>query len=519
MMELVMKSMHLNRQKGKIVTQITLENDFNVSDQKPDVSDIVTENHFIIIDSLKLGSGKAEISGRLSVQALYIADGERQSVWNMEMNIPFLEPVNMDMLSDGDTVRADYTIDNVKVSVINSRKISVKALVTFTLEAESIYDMEVAIEPEMADSAEYIKKQLKIMQIVMKKRDVFRIKEEVDLSGGKPNIKEIIWRNIDIRNCQTKLMEDKVSINGELSMFLIYTPEEDEMPAQWMDTIINFNGVIDAEGCNEDMIHDITVTPAEINVDIKPDYDGEQRIFEVDAVLNLDMRIYDEDSVDILEDIYSPSIDLITEKKQACGENLVMKNVSKCRVSERVTLDDNKGRIIQICNTSGNVCIDNIVPTDDGINIDGVVEVKNLYISGSDNTPFCVAEAVIPFSHKADVKGMNSEMIYNVNARLEQLNSVMTSENEIEVKAVISMDITVCNRIDEPVITAIEEREPDINKIKNMPGIVIYNVKNGDNLWSVAKEFHTTVDSIKEENALHSDRINAGDSLLIVKSL
>lgn len=254
MMELVMKSMHLNRQKGKIVTQITLENDFNVSDQKPDVSDIVTENHFIIIDSLKLGSGKAEISGRLSVQALYIADGERQSVWNMEMNIPFLEPVNMDMLSDGDTVRADYTIDNVKVSVINSRKISVKALVTFTLEAESIYDMEVAIEPEMADSAEYIKKQLKIMQIVMKKRDVFRIKEEVDLSGGKPNIKEIIWRNIDIRNCQTKLMEDKVSINGELSMFLIYTPEEDEMPAQWMDTIINFNGVIDAEGCNEDMI-------------------------------------------------------------------------------------------------------------------------------------------------------------------------------------------------------------------------------------------------------------------------
>ena len=51
-------------------------------------------------------------------------------------------------------------------------------------------------------------------------------------------------------------------------------PEEEGMHAQWMDTVINFSGVIDAEGCNEDMIQDIMITPAEINIDIKPDYDG-----------------------------------------------------------------------------------------------------------------------------------------------------------------------------------------------------------------------------------------------------
>lgn len=520
-MELVTKNVHLNKQKGKVVTQITLENDFNVSDQKPDVDDIITDNHYIKVDTLKILNGKAEITGRLSVQALYVSHDDSQPVWEMEMEIPFMEPVNMDMLIDGDTVRADYEIDNVKVSVINSRKISVKAVVTFTLEAESIYDMEIAVEPEDTEKAEYMKKQLKIMQIVMKKRDVFRIKEEVDVSGGKPNIKNILWRNIGIRNCQTKLMEDKVSLSGELVLFIIYLPEEENMPVQWIDSVINFNGIIDAEGCNEEMIHDINVNLAEMNVDIKPDYDGEQRIFEVDAVLNLDMRIFEEDSIDVLDDVYSPSVDLIPDRRIASGESLVMKNMSKCRVSEKVGVDAQKGRILQICNTFGKVCIDNIVPSEDGINIDGAVEVKILYISGNDDMPFCSSEAVIPFSHKADIKGMNMDMEYSIKNSLEQLSSIMTSENEVEVKAVISMDITVMNKVDESVITAVNEQEIDINKIKDMPGIIIYNVKKGDSLWSIAKRFHTSVDSLKSINGISGDgsSMKSGESLLVIKSV
>lgn len=519
-MELVTKNVHLNKQKGNVVTQITLENDFNVSDQKPDVNELITNHHHMKVDELKILNGKAEINGRLSVQILYVSHDSEQPVWEMEMEIPFSEPVNMDMLQDGDTVRADYEIDNVKVSVINSRKISVKALVTFTLEAETIYDMEMAVEPEDETAAEYVKKQLKIMQIVMKKRDVFRIKEEVDVSGGKPNIRNILWKNIGIRNCQTKLMEDKVNLSGELSLFIIYLPEEENVPVQWIDSVINFSGIIEAEGCNEEMIQDINVSLAEMNVDIKPDYDGEQRIFEVDAVLNLDMRIYEEDSIDILDDVYSPSIDLIPERKIAGGESLVMKNMSKCRVSEKVSVDANKGRILQICNTSGKVCIDNIMPDADGIRIDGAVEVKILYISGNDEMPFCSSEAVIPFSHKADIKDMNMDMEYSVKHCLEQLSSIMTSENEVEVKAVISMDITVLNKVDESVITSVKEQEIDVNKIKDMPGIIIYNVKKGDTLWSIAKKFHTSVDSLKSVNDIHGEKgIKNGESMLVIKSV
>lgn len=522
-MELIKKSVHLNKKKGEVTTQITLENDFNVSDQKPDVDEVITDNCDLKIESVKILNGKTEIKGKLVVSALYVSPDGSQPVWDMTMEIPFSEPVNMDMLEDGDTVKLDYKIENVKVNVINSRKISVKAIITFMLAAETIYDMDIAVAPDEDENVEYIKKQLKIMQIIMKKKDVFRIKEEIDIAQGKPNINCLLWKNAEIRNYQTKLMDNKINLSGELVLFTIYQPEDENMPVQWIDSVISFGGIIDAEGCNEEMIQDISVSLAEMNIDIKPDYDGEQRIFEVDAVLDLDIRVYEEDSIDILDDVYSSYSDLVPIRENACGESLIMKNISKCKVTDKIKIDTEKNapdsRILQVCNTTGKLCVDSVTPYDDGLEVEGAIEVQMLYISSDDKRSFCSAKGVIPFTCNADIKGMDSNSTYNVSYLLEQLTHSMTGDNEAEIKAVISMDISARNKVDESVIVGVEEKEMDMDKIKRMPGIIIYNVQKGDSLWSIAKQFHTSVTSLKEINNIHGDSIKMGESMLVVKQL
>ena len=42
-MELIKKYIHMNREKGKAVTQITLDDDFNLPDTKPDLIRIILE--------------------------------------------------------------------------------------------------------------------------------------------------------------------------------------------------------------------------------------------------------------------------------------------------------------------------------------------------------------------------------------------------------------------------------------------------------------------------------------------
>ena len=53
MMELVKKEIHMNQMKGKIVTQMTLDEDFNVPDTKPDVSRIILSQGDVVLEAVK----------------------------------------------------------------------------------------------------------------------------------------------------------------------------------------------------------------------------------------------------------------------------------------------------------------------------------------------------------------------------------------------------------------------------------------------------------------------------------
>lgn len=47
---------------------------------------------------------------------------------------------------------------------------------------------------------------------------------------------------------------------------------------------------------------------------------------------------------------------------------------------------------------------------------------------------------------------------------------------------------------------------------------LIYKVKSGDSLWDIAKEYNTTVATLKKINNLTSDKLTVNQQLFIPKS-
>ncbi len=47
---------------------------------------------------------------------------------------------------------------------------------------------------------------------------------------------------------------------------------------------------------------------------------------------------------------------------------------------------------------------------------------------------------------------------------------------------------------------------------------ILYKVKSGDSLWNIAKEYNTTVDTLKSVNNLTSDKLSINQQLLIPKN-
>ena len=68
-------------------------------------------------------------------------------------------------------------------------------------------------------------------------------------------------------------------------------------------------------------------------------------------------------------------------------------------------------------------------------------------------------------------------------------------------------------------IDEVAEEELDFVKLQQYPGIMGYIVKDGDSMWKIAKENHTTVENILETNELTGQDLKIGEKLLIVKAL
>ena len=62
-MELLKRNIHMDRVRAEAVTQITLEDDVNVSENKPDVSALNLEKAEVIIEEIKPGTDTVTVRG------------------------------------------------------------------------------------------------------------------------------------------------------------------------------------------------------------------------------------------------------------------------------------------------------------------------------------------------------------------------------------------------------------------------------------------------------------------------
>ena len=142
-------------------------------------------------------------------------------------------------------------------------------------------------------------------KLLFDKRDICRVKGEMPLAVSKPNIHQLLWENIVLKNQEVRLLEGKVQVRGELAVFCLYTGEEQHVPIQHVEWEIPFTGEVDCPECREGMIGCVKVRTGFCQVEVKPDEDGEERILCLEAILELDMKGYEEEKITLLEDIYS----------------------------------------------------------------------------------------------------------------------------------------------------------------------------------------------------------------------
>lgn len=516
-MELLKKNIHMMHEKNRAVSQVTLEEDCNVPDTHADVERIIQHNAAVKIEEIQVGTDKVTISGQLQICVLYIADTPEHQIHRLDTKISFLENQNLEGVAPGDNVHMKWETEDVSVSMINSRKLSIRALLSFTSFIEEVYDVSAAVELHGMPEVSIRTKELELLQLTVQKRDILRIKDEITVPSNKPNIAKVLWESVQLRGTDTRVMDGQLDVKGELFVFVLYEGDDENATKQWLETAMPFQGSVECAGCTPDMISQIDTVLTGSSLEVLEDYDGERRLLQLEAVLELDVKLYEEEQVQILEDIYSPVKELVPVREEQVYESLLMKNFSKVRASDRIRLGASQPRMLQTCSGRGEVKIDDAVITEEGIAVEGAVFVSILYVSSDDKTPYSVLEGAVPIQQVIEINDMTPECRFTLQTSLEQLSVTMIDSEEVEVKVSVNLNAFAVRVHSEKCIVDVEERELDLKKLQELPGMVGYVVKTEDSLWDISKRYCTTPENICRLNGIEEKDVVPGTKLIILK--
>lgn len=517
-MKLIKENINMSRIVCNTASQLYINEEMVVSEVNQPVESVIKEVGNAVVDAVKVRDDQINVEGTLNYAVLYIGE-ETGMVQGLQGDIPFEETIRMPGIKDGDDAYVRATVDSISVKKVNSKKILVKAEITVYATAEEIVSEEAAVDVENGEQVSVLKKKIEALSLVTDKKDTFRIKDEISVPAGKSSIYKVVWKDVKVKNVTTKLIDRMMHIGGEIYVFIMYIPDDDNMPQQWHETTLSFGGTIDIPEVSEEMVSYVNVELQNATLELLTNEIGESREISVDVLLKLNIKAYEEKEMEILSDVYSPYTNLVPVNSKGVYHKLLVKNSSRSKNVIKLAVEQNKGNVLQICNSGADIKIDSITVSDNGLIAEGKIKAYVLYVSSDDKEPVCTAWQEVDFTHKIDAEGITKEDEYYINWRVEQVTANMVSTEEIEIKAVIIMEAIVFKNCEEDIISEIEEEPLDMEAISQMPTVKGHVVQPGETLWDLAKNNYTTMEKIKLVNNLKDDQIKKGDRLLIVKAV
>lgn len=513
-MELEKKQFQMKKKGKPVESQFVVDADVNVPDSRDDMRRILLSEGTVRPADVRVSDHSIRVDGRICYHMLYETEGKETKISSVDGEIPFEETIYVE-----EDALSSYVIDQLRMdfqtTMIHSRKLNVKAVIEIKLTPESVQEEEITVD--VRDEVAILKKkrEIPLLQLVTSKTDTYRIKEEITIPGTKEAAAEILWCDVTAGKTDTRIGDGELIVDGELSVFCFY--ESPDGQPDWIEARVPYEGRISCMGAESHMYHFTKTQLCDITPDVRPDDDGEMRCVGIEATLKAEIAVYEEETVSFLEDLYSLQGNCKTQMRTVCYEEPVMQNHSKCRVSQQLTLPEIQDDILQICHCSGNVQVERMLMTGEGILVEGVLYISFLYVKANDTMPFDVWQGMVPFFHMIAANDTDKSVCYDISTALEQLSISLLGGDGVEVKAVLAFHGLLRKELTTETIDFLEIEEEQPDELKKQPGIVGYVVKEGDSLWSLAKRWHTTMDYIREINQMNEENIKPGQRILIFK--
>ena len=536
-MRLEKKNIHMNKIVKSETVIFFVSREERIMDADNEIENIINQKEIVTTDGVVTRENQITVNGTINYNILYYPKNS-EMVCGEEKEINFEENIKLMGINSEDNANVTMEVLSSSIKPVDGKNYIYKIQLKAYIIVEKIEDLDIATAIDTDSQGENYennfakensgknnvedimtkKRNIDSLAIIADKTDTFRVSEQIEVPHGKPPIGTIVWSDIRIKNQNIKTMEGSIIINGQLSVFIIYIPEMENMPEQWLEQTIDFNGQLEMSEATEDVVSYIELWLNNVNVQPEINQDNEMRNLSVSALLKLNAKLYKETSIKVIEDVYKPGANLVPVMESKTYQKLLVKNASRTKEVVKMKIDKTKGQLLQICNSQAEIKIENILVRDNSLKAIGKIKTCIIYISSDDRHPICCQCRESNFEHGIDAEGIEGNDEYFLNWKVEQVNANMLNADEVEIKAVIALEAIVFKKVEQNFVTEINQEPVDMEALNSAPVLKGYIVQKGDTLWKLAKENYTTIEKIMTVNNLENEAIKKGDRLLIIKS-
>ena len=508
-MELELKTTHLDGfdiGAEQILTQEETA-DTIVPDYCPDIARIIDTEGKVFLHSRELRDGKGEVSGTVRVTVLYTPDGE-SGIRTLEFAMPFSAETDGRAMNECVFLSAVAEIESLETRSLNPRKVFTRCKVILRLTGYRKQPLNISSDivavPELCLEKKQDLQHISMLTQLVEKD--FTFSDELEFSPGKEGAAEILISRTSAFVNESKIVGNKLILKGLFRIDLLYRSVSGrccsttgELPFSQIMEIGNLNGEATASV-------QLQFTGTDFQVSGSGDQDGHR--ISVTFYLHAVALLRQEHTIPLLKDMYSTSYDLTYDADPVVlieRADMISRRQTLREVLEVGVIADSLLSISAACSsvTAGREGDHSVLRTS--------VTIRALYLDEG-GAPLVAERCVDAVCH------LDLPIDCQINARAYCPEEVQGSlgDRGIEARFPVEFQLQLTARKKNISITAVKLLSDQPKDLSGAPSLVLKGMGVGENLWTLAKQHHTTMADILSANGLSGEDDIPCDRLLLI---
>ena len=469
----------------------TIDADFVLPDYCPEIMRLVKCTYNVEVDRRDLSENKLNVEGHVRFCLLYLSE-EDVMLNTFTHVVDFGKTIELPPEMTGTMLDVECTGDYITTRATGKRTITLQGAVHIEVNGRGIAKLDIPADFDMPG--------------LQKKQEHYEINAPLNLSEKSffteveqncdfaKNIREMLFYTAATRMGEVKVMADKCILKGYFDITCHFLTFDNQIKTATYE--IPFSQMLDA-GFNGECNAVPCVRVYSCNVEAMESESEQLDYIQLSILANAQLILYTAAKLDLISDVfhtqYETEFEAGLDQLSNIQEQVMLTSAGKCSV-----VSQNGGAVYAVWCTP----TQKHFTSGDGKN-NMVVHVACNVLFGTNGDYYCCEKTVqVPLVLPQEDDSMGCDVL-SLAAKVESFRQ--TGEGECEVNVVVNAALL-------PQSTQTVRYIKNVELLKDKPlqregdvSLFIYYAKEGEEIFSVAKQFCTSPKAIMEENEMESD--------------